>query len=197
MVKNYLLAAGTSYLLGSINIGVLVSKDAYKDDVRKHGSGNAGATNMARTFGIEAGVITLAGDMSKAIISMKLGNKIAGQKGFLISGISCMIGHCWPVFYNFKGGKGISSGAGIAMMISPKVLSASVATFAIGALTSKKVSVGSIMASIMVPASSLYFKVDNYKLSLAVLAGSLAIYRHSPNIKRLINGSEPDFHFAK
>jgi glycerol-3-phosphate acyltransferase PlsY len=194
VMENYVLPAGVGYLLGSLNFGVILSKIGYPDDVRRHGSGNAGATNMTRSFGWGAGALTLACDMGKALGSMAIGKKLAGHIGMAVSGIACVVGHCWPVYYNFKGGKGVAVGAGVALMISPAVFFSVLATFVAGAFSTKKVSVGSVCAAAALPAASFAFKVSKPKKILACCAAAVVLWEHRPNIKRLIQNTEPDFH---
>lgn len=194
VASNYILSTGAGYLLGSINFGVILSKMGYHDDVRYHGSGNAGATNMTRSFGWGAGALTLAGDMGKALGSMFIGKKLAGNTGMVLSGVASVVGHCWPVYYNFKGGKGVAVSAGVALMISPAVFFSALATFAAGALSTKKVSVGSVCAAAALPAASFAFNVSKPKKILASCAAAVVLWAHRPNIKRLIEHTEPDFH---
>ena len=105
-VLKYLLVIVAGYLLGSISVSVCLSVGMGRD-VRKEGSGNAGATNMARVFGMKAGVITLLGDMVKAALAVLLGYLLLGDMGLMAGGIACIVGHCFPVFHQFKGGKEI------------------------------------------------------------------------------------------
>ena len=189
----YLLSAASGYLLGAVNPGVILSKNAFLDDVRRHGSGNAGATNMARVFGWGAGILTLAFDVGKAVGSMFIGKKLAGDKGLAVSGDACLAGHCWPAYYDFKGGKGVAVGGGVALMISPAVFASSVAAFAAGAVSTKKVSVGSVCAATMLSASSFIFKASKPKKILALCTSAVVLWSHRPNIKRLIENTEPDF----
>ena len=124
------------YLLGSLNFGVMTSSKQYRDDVRTHGSGNAGATNMLRTFGWKAAVLTMAGDMLKAVLAVGLGYLIVGvnaqitaengmtyrmvdQFGAAIAGLFVMLGHMFPIFFKFKGGKGVATSGMVIIMISP------------------------------------------------------------------------------
>jgi glycerol-3-phosphate acyltransferase PlsY len=193
MYYDYLISAGAGYLLGSFNVGVLLSKYAYHDDVRNHGSGNAGATNMARTFGLKAGALTLGGDMLKGVTSMWLGLKLAGKPGLALAGASCVAGHCWPVYYGFKGGKGVAVGAAVALMIDPRVFLSAMGVFAAAAFGSKKVSVGSLSAAVTLPAFAAFYKVGTAKTLLAFFAASVVTAEHIPNIKRLIAHTEPNF----
>jgi glycerol-3-phosphate acyltransferase PlsY len=192
-VYDYVLAGAAGYLLGSVNVGVLLSKHVYKDDVRTHGSGNAGATNMARTFGLKAGALTLGGDMLKGVASMGFGMKLCGMPGLALAGAACVAGHCWPVYYGFKGGKGVAVGAAVALMIDPRVFLTGLGTFAATAVLSKKVSFGSLCAAVSVPASAAALKVGWPKMALACFAAGVVTAEHIPNIKRLIAHTEPDF----
>ena len=188
------LAAG--YLLGSLSFSIILSRLIGRD-IRKEGSGNAGATNMTRVFGWAAGVATLAFDVLKAVAAMLIGRKLLGDTGVCLGGMASMIGHCWPVLHEFKGGKGISIGAAIGLMIDWRVLVAIVAVFLAGALVSRKVSVGSIAAAVAIVPSTWIFAPSPSMVALATFTGVLAIYRHKENISRLRAGTEPDFRAGK
>ena len=195
-VLKYAAVAAAGYLLGSMSASILLSRTAWGSDVRNKGSGNAGATNMARVFGLGAGLLTLGCDMLKAVLATWLGSFLLGDVGLALGGICCMIGHCFPVFHHFKGGKGISVGAALGLMIDWRVFVFIIATFLIVAFLSKKVSLGSIAASLGITVSALIFHVSTPKLALAIIAMCLAIFQHRGNIKRLLNGTEPDFKAA-
>ena len=185
------------YLLGSLSASILLSRTAWGKDVREQGSGNAGATNMARVYGLGAGFLTLGCDMLKAILATWLGSLLLGDAGLAVGGIACMIGHCFPVFHHFKGGKGISVGAALGLMIDWRVFVCIIATFLLVAFLSKKVSLGSIFASLGITVFSLIFHVTTPRLVLAICAMCLAIFQHRGNIRRLILGTEPDFKAAR
>ena len=188
------IAAG--YLLGSLSASIFLSRTAWGGDVRGKGSGNAGATNMARVYGLGAGFLTLGCDMLKTIVAMWLGSLLLGDVGLTLGGICAMIGHCFPVFHGFKGGKGISVGAAIGLMIDWRVFVCIIATFLIVAFLTKKVSLGSICAAVAITVFSLVFHVTTPRLILAICAMCLAIFQHRGNIDRLIKGTEPDFKAA-
>jgi len=192
----YLLVIVAGYLLGSISVSILLSRAMPGGDVRAKGSGNAGATNMARVYGMKAGVLTLAGDMLKALLATGLGWLLLGDNGLAVGGMACITGHCFPVFHRFKGGKGISVGATIGLVIDWRVFVFIVVVFLIAAFLSKKVSFGSVCAAIGVTAASLLFGVSIPRLILAAYSMVLAIFQHRENIKRLIRGTEPDFKAA-
>ena len=147
-------------------------------------------------FGLGAGLLTLGCDMLKAVLATWLGSFLLGDVGLALGGICCMIGHCFPLFHRFKGGKGISVGAALGLMIDWRVFVFIIATFLIVAFLSKKVSLGSIAASLGITVSALIFHVSTPKLALAIIAMCLAIFQHRGNIKRLLNGTEPDFKAA-
>ena len=186
-----------SYLLGSLSLSIIVSSKLFGGDIRSMGSGNAGATNMARVFGWSAGLLTLAGDAAKAIIPMLIANKLAGDVGLALAGLGCILGHCFPVLHGFKGGKGIAVGGAVGFGIAWPVGACTVGAFLLGALLSKKVSVGSLCGAVAIASSAYFFHVGTPRLILALFCACLAIARHGPNIRRLIAGTEPDFKAGK
>ena len=196
-ILKYVIVIVLGYLMGSVSMSIILSKLKLGGDVRGKGSGNAGATNMARVYGWKAGGITLAADMLKSIIPMLVGMFLLGDRGICAGGIAAMLGHCFPVFYNFKGGKGVSVLAAIACMIDWRVVVIPLAMFIIVALLTKKVSAGSLTAAVGVIITSIVFSVGIPKIILAVFGSLMVIIQHRSNIKRLINGTEPDFHAAK
>ena len=197
LIAKICLIAVVGYLLGSVSSSILLSRGALGKDVRKEGSGNAGATNMTRVFGWKAGVITLLGDMFKAGAATWLGYLLLGDLGLAIGGIACMSGHCFPVFHKFKGGKGSSVGAALGLAIDWRVFVVIILAFLIVALLTKKVSAGSMTAAIAITVSSLIFAVSTPKLVLAICAMCLALFQHRENFKRLLKGTEPDFKAGK
>lgn len=193
----YLIVIVVGYLLGSMSASLLLSRLGWGKDVRKHGSGNAGATNMARVFGLGAGFATLGGDMLKAALAMWLGNRLLGDPGIAAGGCACILGHCFPVFHDFRGGKGISVGAMIGLAIDWRVFVGIIAVFLIVAFLTKKVSAGSLAAAISIIVFALIFHVSTPKLILAIFAMCVAIFQHRSNIKRLAEGTEADFKAAE
>lgn len=195
-ILKYLLTIAAGYLLGSLSMSILLSRGVLGGDVRSKGSGNAGATNMARVYGMKAGVLTLGGDVVKASLSMLLGWALLGDAGIAAGGVACIVGHCFPVYYGFKGGKGVSVGAAVALAVDWRAFVIVVAVFAAAALLSKKVSLGSISAAVALIVSALIIGVGTPKLVLAICSAALVIFQHRENIKRLIKGTEPDFKAA-
>ena len=195
-ILKFLIVIVLGYLLGSLSSSILLSRTAWGGDVRSKGSGNAGATNMARVYGWGAGVLTLVCDMGKTGIAVWLGWKLLGDWGLCVGGVCCMLGHCFPVFHEFKGGKGISVGAALGLAIDWRVFVIIIAVFLVVALLTKKVSCGSVAAAVAITVSSALLAVGTPKLMLAVCAMCLAIFQHRSNLKRLMNGTEPDFKAA-
>ena len=192
----WLAVLAVSYLLGSLSFSIIFSKMLGRD-IRQQGSGNAGATNMTRVFGWAAGAATLAFDFLKAIAAMLIGRALLGDVGICLGGMGCLVGHCWPVFHRFKGGKGVSVGAAIGLMIDWRVMVTIVAVFLIVALLSRKVSLGSVCAAVSIVPATLLFAPRAPMIALAVFGMVVTICRHAENIKRLIAGTEPDFKAGK
>ena len=193
-VLKYIFIVVGGYLLGSVSFSIILSR-MLGTDVRKKGSGNAGATNMARNYGLLAGFATLAGDFLKAAIVMYAGY-LCGDWGLMAGGAACTTGHCFPVFYEFRGGKGISVGAAIGLAIDWRVFVGIVIVFLIAAFLSKKASLGSVCAAVAVVILAIVFAVPLPRLLLAIYAAVLAVFQHRANIKRLADGTEPDFKAA-
>lgn len=189
----YILCAVISYLIGSVSISILLSRYVYGRDVRSGGSGNAGATNVTRTFGFTAGILTFLGDFGKAVLSLWLSSLVAGEVGMAIGGFSCLLGHCFPIYFRFKGGKAVSCGAAVALMIDWRILVLALAVFVIAVLISKTVSIASIGATLTVGIGTVMFAHNTPALVLGVAACALVIFMHRSNIVRIIKGTEPKF----
>lgn len=203
------LSVVTGYLIGSLSMSVIVSRLIYKGDVRKYGSGNAGATNMARVYGWKGGLVVLIGDIAKAILVMALflvlGDKLDGRgvDYMCIAGAACMFGHAFPIFFKFKGGKCVTVGAAVALMIDWRVFLIVVGAFLVVVLITKIVSISSITAAFFLPVSYailgvLYvYDISAAKLILSIFVGILVIILHYKNIIRLCKGEEKKFSFKK
>jgi glycerol-3-phosphate acyltransferase PlsY len=179
------------YLLGNIQTAIIVSRAYYHDDIRNHGSGNAGSTNMVRVYGYGPGAITFAGDFLKAFLSVLLGQLVAGQIGGYIAGLFVVVGHCWPVFDGFRGGKGVASSYSIAIFTFPLAAIGAILIGGVILLINKKMSIMSLTAMLLFFLATLVFQLAN--LPLVILAGLLTIVvfvRHTDNIQRLIHGEE-------
>jgi len=190
----YILCAIIGYLLGSVSVAVLLTRDRLGSDVRKQGSGNAGATNVARVFGMKAGVFTLLGDMVKAAASGLAGALIAGRIGLSVGCLACLIGHCWPVYFGFKGGKGVSVAGCIALLLDWRMFLAVAAWFALMALVSRRVSFASCTAALVYPLLYwLFNRGMSIQLIVCIIIALIVLFMHRGNIARLIHGTEPVF----
>lgn len=193
MMLLYCMIAVAAYLLGSISSSVLLSLLVFRSDVRMQGSGNAGATNVARNFGMKAGVTTLLCDMLKAVVAMGFGLWLGGEVGKAVAGIACLLGHFFPVFFEFKGGKGISVGAVVAAFIGWPHFFFVVAMFAVGVVLTRIVSVGSVMAAAGLPLALLIFGGSTPEWALGLVGAVAVVWQHRQNIRRLLRGEEKQF----
>ena len=193
IILKYILTAVCAYFLGSVSVSILLSRSVMNADVRAHGSGNAGATNMARVFGLRMGAVTLAGDMLKAALAMLLGFALLGERGMCVAGALCLVGHCYPALHEFRGGKGVSVGTAVFLAADWRVLAVAVVFFALAALLSRKVSLGSLAAAVSGFAAAAYLALPLPRLLLVAFTMLLVILRHRENIIRLVRGTEPDF----
>jgi glycerol-3-phosphate acyltransferase PlsY len=178
-----------SYLIGSIPFGFILGR-VKGVDIRAQGSGNIGATNVWRTIGPKHGVLVLVLDAAKGVAGVYLGRKTGIEGLELITGISAILGHAFPIFLYFKGGKIIATGLGVITALSIKVSLTAIAVFSVVFFLSGYVSLGSIAAAAAVPLAMLFFNYDWQYFTFAIILSFIAIYRHIPNIKRLINGTE-------
>ena len=188
-----------SYLLGNISGGMIFGKLLFNKDIRDYGSKNAGTTNALRVFGIKAGALTFIVDLLKSILACFIGMKLLGLSGILLAGIFVVIGHNWPIFLNFKGGKGIASSFGFIMFLDYKIAIVAIIIFIIIVILTKYISLGSMLTTTLVlPISYIFFGYRNiYVLLTFLFLASLSIFRHNSNIIRLINGDENKINFKK
>ena len=197
MTVRYLACLALGYLIGSLSVSILISKYIFHQDVRTLGSGNAGAANAARTLGPRVGALTLLGDLLTGSSSMLLGSWLGGTTGLAIAGAACMIGHCFPIYFGFKGGKAVATAVAVALMLDWRVFLSAFAVFAVVAALTRTASVSSMAASIAVAAMTPVFTKNPVLISLGIFTCLLVLLMHRSNIRRLIQGTEPKFHFGK
>ena len=197
-----ILCIAIPYFLGSINFAILLSKAIYKTDIRDFGSGNAGATNMMRTFGKKTALMTFGGDALKAFVSGALGYLLLGQYGAHIAGLFCVIGHMFPIYYKFKGGKGVVTTAVSMLMCNPFVFLILLVIFVIIVGFTKYISLGSIMCALLYPV--ILDRVEKFfngstqpYVIIPMIIAALVVFMHRENIKRLMSGTESKFSFKK
>lgn len=187
----YFIVILLSYLLGSISFGHLICTYWKGIDIRKLGSGNIGTTNVGRVLGFKYAVLVFIGDALKGIVAVLIARHFDGPWLEVAAGLTAILGHTWPIFLKFKGGKGIATGGGIIIALVPKVALISLSLWAIITLVSRYVSLASIIAAISVPILTLYFYNNSTPyLIFGLIGASFVTYKHIPNIKRLMEGKE-------
>ena len=191
-----------SYLIGCLNTSILYSKLKYKNDIRCEGSGNAGATNMLRSFGKMSAIITFLGDLLKVVLAVGIAWIVYANAQELnliktLMGLSCVLGHCFPIFFKFRGGKGIASGSACILMLDWRVFLIALALFALVVIFTKYVSLGSIVGALTYPVGLLICGFDFWVIVVALLTTALVLYRHKKNIIALCKGTERKIGAAK
>ena len=191
-----------SYLLGCFNGSVMTSHFIIRDDVRQHGSGNAGLTNFYRTYGARYALCVIICDMGKTVLACFIGGYlmhwVVGDwtLGLLIAGIGCELGHMFPVFFGLRGGKGILSGGVLVLMLDWRVALIAWGLFAVLWLTTRYVSLGSMAATASMPVSVFFLLGHNWLYTvLSAAIAALVIWCHRGNIQRLLSGTEKKFHW--
>ena len=210
----YIVMAVVAYLIGSVNFSVIISKKMAGFDVRQKGSGNAGTTNMLRSVGKKAAAITLICDILKGVIAIViaiiLGNIFTNSNKELllqIAGVAVVLGHTFPIFFGFKGGKGVATSLGILLMSNWQIgLICLVFALALMILT-RMVSLGSCAAAVLFPVLTLFInqnytvltegKSGNVYFIYSVILAIIVLYNHRSNIKRIMNGTENRISFKK
>lgn len=189
-----------SYLLGCFNGSVMTSHFIIRDDVRQHGSGNAGLTNFYRTYGARYALCVIVCDMGKTVLACLIGGYlmhwVAGDwtLGLLIAGIGFELGHMFPVFFGLRGGKGILSGGVLVLMLDWRVALIAWGLFAVLWLTTRYVSLGSVAATASMPVSVFLLMGHNWLYTvLSAAVAALVIWCHRGNIRRLLTGTEKKF----
>ncbi len=179
-----------SYILGNFSTAYLIAKLYAGIDIRKYGSGNAGATNALRTLGKKAGIAALLGDVLKGICAVVLGKLIAGEDGQILAGLFVVVGHNWPAFLNFKGGKGVATTIGVMIAINPFIIAGIVPAGIIFIAITKYVSLASILGMAVFPFIMLLTRQSVKLVVFSFILSIMSVYRHKTNIKRLLAGTE-------
>jgi glycerol-3-phosphate acyltransferase PlsY len=197
----YFLTATVSYLLGSIPFGYLLVRTFRGQDIRRSGSGNIGATNVARSSPL-LGLLTLLLDAGKGFAAVALARAFyPGQNALaFLAGLFAVLGHIFPLWLRFRGGKGVATGLGAFLVVAPKAIAMVIAIFAVILLVFRRVSLGSIVAVALLPVMT--WLLDGYRndpaaLGLMGLASLLVIAKHAENIRRLLAGTEPRFQLRR
>ena len=182
------MAVALAYLMGNISPSILMAK-AKGIDIRKEGSGNAGTTNALRVMGKKAGAITLVVDILKGTCAVLLGSLLAGHLGAMCCVIAVFCGHVWPVFFGFRGGKGVATAFGALLGLNPLLALATLGIVVIGVLITKRMSVGSILGAIAFPVLSVFMERDF--IIPGIILALIVLIKHRANIVRIFRGQEP------
>ena len=193
-----------AYLLGSIPFGLLLAKLFGGGDVRKAGSGNIGATNVARVVGPLAGILTLAFDTAKGAAAVWLAGRVTNESAtwMMIAGFVVLLGHCFPLWLKFKGGKGVATALGVFLALCPLAAVSALLLFVICVAYWRYVSLGSVAAAAAMPLLVYFLWAPHHAPPIIIDVGTLAIallviYKHDGNLQRLVEGTEPRFSFSK
>ncbi|HEV1995251.1 MAG TPA: glycerol-3-phosphate 1-O-acyltransferase PlsY [Candidatus Acidoferrum sp.] len=193
-----------AYLLGSIPFGLLLAKLFGGKDVRKAGSGNIGATNVARVAGPLAGVFTLVFDTAKGAAAVWLAGRVSDESAtwMTIAAFVVLLGHCFPVWLNFKGGKGVATALGVFLALCPLAAVSALLLFVLCVAYWRYVSLGSVAAAAAMPLIIYFLWAPHHAPPIIINVGTLAIallviYKHDGNLQRLVEGTEPRFSFGK
>ena len=201
MVWKIILAGLIGYLLGCIPSGVLISKIYGVRDIRKHGSGNSGTTNVLRTLGWLPSALTLVCDCLKGYAACLIGKQLGGDAAMLVGGLCAILGHDFPVFMGFKGGKGIATSLGLIIAINPWLALALLVVQIVAVALTRYMSVASLITTAAFPIITAIIERGrpNYPLFVgaACIASALSLFGHRGNIKRLIQGQENRLDFRK
>ncbi|MGI6622193.1 MAG: glycerol-3-phosphate 1-O-acyltransferase PlsY [Clostridiaceae bacterium] len=203
MIAVIIFSSVIGYLIGSVNTSIIVGKLLYKVDVREHGSGNAGATNALRTLGKGAAAYVVIGDFIKGILACLIGRFVFGEInpgegifiGEYLAGFFAVVGHNWPAYFGFKGGKGVMTSFAVAMMFSPIAALICLGGFIIIVAITRYVSLGSMVCAAIFPIAALILNEPLFMVLTGAALAVLIIWRHKANIERLISGNETKLSF--
>lgn len=195
---NIIIVIVVGYLLGSISTGVVISKAVTKTDIRTQGSGNAGTTNMLRILGRKMALFTFAGDMLKGIVAVFIGKwLVGGDLGGLLGVVGAVLGHYYPLYFGFKGGKGIATSFGSLLFVFPIHALLAFSVFLILVAITRYVSVGSVAAAFTLPLLVCFTHASDPTVCIITACiGASVIWRHRANIKRLLSHTENKLDFS-
>ena len=186
------LAAAAAYLVGAIPVGYLVARLFGVTDIRRQGSGNIGATNVLRTAGPLPGLVTLGGDIVKGWAAVSLAGWLGGGTpgSLAVGAVAAVVGNCWSIFLGFRGGKGVATGLGALLRLTPLATLAVLPVFLVVVITTRFVSLGSLMGAVCVPFGAWALGSPRAAVAGAVAVAAIVLLRHHDNIARLRAGTE-------
>ena len=180
-----------AYLMGSFSTSITVARLFYHQDIRKMGSGNAGATNTLRNYGVKKALLVMLGDSLKAILAMVLAKLLVGQDGVLYAGSMAVVGHIFPASYGLRGGKGVMSAAAMILFFDWRMFLVVLVIFAVVVVLTRYVSLASILCAAAYPVSMAVFYPGRWGYwSASIALAALVIGKHHANIRRLLHGQE-------
>jgi glycerol-3-phosphate acyltransferase PlsY len=187
-----LVAVLAAYLVGAVPIGWMVARAFGVGDIRRHGSGTIGATNVLRTLGRLPAIVTLLGDVLKGYLAVWLGTALGGEQpaAAAMAAVAAVAGNCWSVFLGFRGGKGVATGLGALLRVVPLATVAAVPVFVIIVASFRYVSLGSLLAALCVPLGALMLGYPRAAVLAALAIAAIVVGRHHGNIARLRAGTE-------
>lgn len=196
-VLKWILVLVVSYLLGCIQTGVIIS-GAQHVDIRAHGSKSTGTTNVFRVLGAKASLVTFVGDVLKGVLACLLGLWLLGNTGASMAGIAVVLGHMYPVFYKFKGGKGVATSLGTSLVLNPLLGLILLAVSAVGIAITHVVSIFSIVSLVAFGLINPFLcKGDVAEIIYSIVLALLVVWAHRTNIKRLLSGTENKLDFSR
>lgn len=189
------IIAVCGYLLGSLSFAIIVSKMTMGKDIRNYGSGNAGLTNAYRTMGVSKTLLVLLGDVAKGAAAVAIGAILGGPVGKLVAGIFVIMGHMFPLYFGFRGGKGVLVGAVMLLLFDWRIFLIAFVLFFAAVFMTRWISLGSILGAISFPISMVIFYRDPILIAMAFGMAAAVVFMHRANIVRMLHGEENKFSF--
>lgn len=199
----YAAVALLSYLLGSLNFAIILSKILMKKDVRQYGSGNAGSTNAYRLMGGKKTILVMIGDILKGVAAVLIAGAVFNEGGIggdarMIAGAAVVVGHVFPLYFGFRGGKGVLTTGAVLAVVDIRLFIIVFVAFIIGFACTRFVSFGSMCSAVALPIASVIFYLDKpVGMVVGIFLGAFVFWLHRGNLKRIINGTESKFTFKK
>ena len=194
-ITRFVIIAVCAYLLGSLSFAIIVSKVTLGKDIRNYGSGNAGLTNAYRTMGAGKTLFVLIGDIAKGAAAISIGAYLAGPIGKLVAGIFVILGHMFPVYFGFRGGKGVLVGAVMLLLFDWRIFLVAFVLFFAAVFATRWISLGSILGAVSFPITTFAFYRDPVLTAMAYGMAVAVIFMHRSNIVRILHGEENKFSF--
>ena len=194
-LTRFVIIAVCAYLLGSLSFAIIVSKVTLGKDIRDYGSGNAGLTNAYRTMGAGKTLFVLLGDIAKGAAAVSIGMILAGPVGKLVAGIFVILGHMFPVYFGFRGGKGVLVGAVMLALFDWRIFLVAFVLFFAAVFATRWISLGSILGAVSFPITTFAFYRDPVLTAMAFGMAVAVIFMHRSNIVRILHGEENKFSF--